>query len=629
MPSALTYPGVYIEEIPSGVRTITGVATSITAFIGRALRGPTDEPVTINSYGDFERIFGGLWAPSPMSYAVRDFFLNGGSQAIVVRLFSPKFADQAERDAALQEAKDQAQTAANIVKTAVDAAVAKPDATAASVAQAATNAVPTAGAPGEAALDAATAVAKAASDAAAVKPAPPPAAVQTAATGAVAGAVTSAANKAVTFRAGISANGLDLQAASEGTWGNSLRVRIDDDVMDDASIKQVFGPTFAKADVFNLTVRDAKTLVTEQFRNLTAKDSARRVDKVLENESLLIRVPGTAPFNRPAKHTTPDPGKDGFEDTAHSSWVDKPASNGKFLVDDDFIKDKEAAKAGLFALEKTDLFNLLCIPPHEPGGDISGALIAAAAKYCKDKRAMLIVDPKAAWNTVAKAVNDVPNIGTNSENAALFFPRLRQPNPLRDNKLEDFVPCGAVAGIFSRTDAQRGVWKAPAGLDATLVGVPQLTVPMTDRENGQLNPLGVNCLRTMPAAGRVVWGSRTLRGDDRLTSEWKYVPVRRTALFIEESLYRALQWVVFEPNDEPLWAQIRLNVGAFMNSLFRQGAFQGSTPREAYFVKCDKDTTTQNDIDRGIVNILVGFAPLKPAEFVVIKLQQIAGQIQT
>jgi phage tail sheath protein FI len=133
----------------------------------------------------------------------------------------------------------------------------------------------------------------------------------------------------------------------------------------------------------------------------------------------------------------------------------------------------------------------------------------------------------------------------------------------------------------------------------------------------------------MPAAGRVVWGSRTLQGNDRLASEWKYIPVRRTALFIEETLYRNLQWVVFEPNDEPLWAQIRLNVGAFMNTLFRQGAFQGATPRDAYFVKCDKETTTQNDIDRGIVNIVVGFAPLKPAEFVIIKLQQIAGQIQT
>ena len=172
------------------------------------------------------------------------------------------------------------------------------------------------------------------------------------------------------------------------------------------------------------------------------------------------------------------------------------------------------------------------------------------------------------------------------------------------------------------------MWKAPAGIEASLVGVPQLEVNLTDAENGELNPLGINCLRAFPVAGRVVWGSRTLRGADQLADEWKYVPVRRTALFIEESLYRGTQWVVFEPNDEPLWAQIRLNVGAFMHNLFRQGAFQGSTPRDAYLVKCDNETTTQNDINLGIVNILVGFAPLKPAEFVIIKIQQMAGQIE-
>jgi phage tail sheath protein FI len=151
-------------------------------------------------------------------------------------------------------------------------------------------------------------------------------------------------------------------------------------------------------------------------------------------------------------------------------------------------------------------------------------------------------------------------------------------------------------------------------------------VQLGDGDIGQLNPLGVNCLRTAPGAGRVVWGARTLQGNDRLASEWKYIPVRRTALFIEESLYRGTQWVVFEPNDAPLWAQIRLNVGAFMNNLFRQGAFAGTTPREAYFVKCDAETTTQDDVNLGIVNIHVGFAPLKPAEFVVIRIQQMAGQ---
>lgn len=182
---------------------------------------------------------------------------------------------------------------------------------------------------------------------------------------------------------------------------------------------------------------------------------------------------------------------------------------------------------------------------------------------------------------------------------------------------------------MARTDTTRGVWKALAGLDATLNGIQGLEVNLNDAENGLLNPLGINCLRFFPVAGHVVWGARTLRGADQLADEYKYIPVRRLALYIEESLYRGLQWVVFEPNDEPLWAQIRLNVGAFMNNLFRQGAFQGKTPREAYFVKCDKETTTQNDINLGIVNIVVGFAPLKPAEFVIVKIQQMAGQIAT
>jgi phage tail sheath protein FI len=242
---------------------------------------------------------------------------------------------------------------------------------------------------------------------------------------------------------------------------------------------------------------------------------------------------------------------------------------------------------------------------------------------------MILLDSPSGWDSKANAKTGVQTgIGTKSKNAAIFFPRFKQPNPLRDNQVEVFVPCGAVAGVFARNDSARGVWKAPAGIEATLRGVPELTVNLTDAENGELNPLGLNCMRTFPIIGRVIWGSRTLQGADLLASEWKYVPVRRLTLFIEESLYRGTQWVVFEPNDEPLWAQIRLNVGAFMHNLFRQGAFQGSTPNDAYFVHCDKNTTTQNDIDLGIVNIEVGFAPLKPAEFVIIKIQQIAGQLE-
>ncbi len=561
MPVNPTYPGVYIEEIPSGVRTITGVATSITAFIGRALRGPTDTAVTINSYGDFERIFGGLWVDSSLGYAVRDFYLNGGSQGIVVRLFHDDPGDP--------------------------------------------NVTP---------------------------PVLPIASKSKLAIGTIA-----------------------MEATYKGRWGMHLRATIDNDVSKE--LAERMGLT--QADIFNLTVRDAgPSGVIERFLNLSTKDSPRRIDKVLKEESRLVIWDGAYPATPPA---IPAMDADGTKSdnvttlekelavlkravpknpTAITAKEDEIAaakqaravavSNGIALTKAaDFTPvNAESQKKGLFALEHADLFNLLCIPPYLASGDVDSELISEAAVYCEKRRAMLLVDPPSVWNDKDDAKDGVDDVGTNSKNSALFFPRLRQRNPLRDNQVDDFVPCGAMAGIFARTDTQRGVWKAPAGLDATLNGVPQLSVTLTDDENGELNPLGINCLRTMPAAGRVVWGSRTLQGNDRLASEWKYIPVRRTALFIEESLYRGTQWVVFEPNDEPLWAQIRLNVGAFMQNLFRQGAFQGRSPREAYYVKCDKESTTQNDINLGIVNIVVGFAPLKPAEFVIIKIQQMAGQIE-
>jgi phage tail sheath protein FI len=595
MPVALTYPGVYVEEISSGVRTITGVATSITAFIGRARRGPTNTPVTINSYADFERIFGGLWAQSSLGFAVKDFYLNGGSQAIIVRLFS-------DPGAGARAAADAAQTAADA-----------PGATPQTVAAAARAVEAGETEPNRKA--AADAVADAAETAAAAGGATP-ATVNTAAQDAVAAA-------SPRTKATIDAHGLNLAASWEGTWGNRLRARIDHDVAADAG-----------DDVFNLSVRDDATGVVEVFRNLSVvAGNVRQVDRVLQNESTLVRMSGALPAARPGAHADPTPEHPLWDDNDTNTAVADAgrAIDGGTLGDNDFTgPGLEDAKQGLFALRKADLFNLLCIPPYTAAGNTNPALISAATAYCQKRRAMMIVDPPAEWNDKDDAKDHLDeHITTKSSYAALFFPRLRQPNPLRNGQFEDFAPCGAVAGVMARTDADRGVWKAPAGLAANLVGVPQLSVPLTDNENGELNPLGINCLRARPAAGRVVWGARTLEGDDRTPSDWKYIPVRRTALFIEESLYRGMQWVVFEPNDEPLWAQIRLNAGAFMHNLFRQGAFQGQSPKDAYFVKCDKETTTQNDINLGIVNIIVGFAPLKPAEFVVIKLQQMAGQIQT
>ena len=614
MPITPTYPGVYIEEIPSGVRTIVGVATSITAFIGRASRGPVNEATIINSFGDFERRFGGLGVDYPMSYAVRDFYRNGGSQAIIVRVFK---ADPEGQDAADA-----------VAKAATDAAaVVDPAPTPQSVADAAKTAATTAGAAGASAKKAADAVAKAASDAVAIADPPPtPQSVAAAAKAAVAKAVSDAGPRT---KGRLTKDNLTLEAAAEGKWSDDLRIRVDHDVS--ADVAKRFG--LKDTELFNLKVREKEGGATETFLNVTVKDSPRRIDRVLATESDLLRVPpeATLPTDVPKKHGDPQPGEDIWQGTTLSSPFSEKGNDSDPL-DLKAYEGSRAGKTGLFALEGADLFNLLCIPPDTRDGNTDSGVYSTAMKYCVDRRAFLIVDPLTAWKdansiTPTSLANDLGLTGDAARNAALFFPRVIEADPLRDGQPDTMVPCGIMAGVMARTDAQRGVWKAPAGIDAALNGTLGLKVNLTDPENGQLNPLGVNCLRQFPIFGRVAWGARTLRGADQAADEYKYIPVRRTALFLEESLYRGLKWVVFEPNDEPLWAQIRLNVGAFMQNLFRQGAFQGKTPREAYFVKCDKETTTQNDINLGIVNVVVGFAPLKPAEFVIIKLQQMAGQI--
>jgi phage tail sheath protein FI len=321
-------------------------------------------------------------------------------------------------------------------------------------------------------------------------------------------------------------------------------------------------------------------------------------------------------------------------DTAQGAGT--PGDDGLPPNGQDLIGDLNA-QTGLYALERVDLFNILCIPrtavvsgAQSLSDAEAAAVIAAGTAYCEQRRAFFIVDTPTNRNGVEAIRNWLNDNATlRHRNTALYFPRVQIPDPLNSFRLRSIGASGTLAGLYARTDATRGVWKAPAGIEAALRNVQALEDRLSDPENGVLNPLGINCLRTFPIYGNVSWGARTLDGSDQQASEWKYVPVRRLALFIEESLYRGTKWVVFEPNDEPLWAQIRLNVGAFMHNLFRQGAFQGKTPRDAYLVKCDGETTTQNDINLGIVNIMVGFAPLKPAEFVIIKIQQLAGQIQT
>ncbi|MED5811313.1 phage tail sheath subtilisin-like domain-containing protein [Mycolicibacterium sp. 050232] len=318
--------------------------------------------------------------------------------------------------------------------------------------------------------------------------------------------------------------------------------------------------------------------------------------------------------------------RDFFTNGGADAIVVRLGGDDRPLTEPDYVGPGfQDAQKGIYALDKADLFTVLCLPPPTPDGDLPGNVWAAALTYCVRRRAMLLVDPPAAATvtTVAHWPADHGLTGDAGRNGAIYFPRIRRPDPLRNSAVGDFAACGAVAGTIARTDADRGVWKAPA--NAALAGVAGLTVALDDRQNGTLNASGVNCLRTFPGMGPVVWGARTLRGADEMADEFKYLPVRRLALYIEESVYRGTQWVVFEPNDERLWAQIRLTVGAFMHDLYRQGAFQGPTGRDAYFVSCGRDTMTQDDIDHGLVNITVAFAPLRPSEFVMISIQQRAG----
>jgi phage tail sheath protein FI len=294
---------------------------------------------------------------------------------------------------------------------------------------------------------------------------------------------------------------------------------------------------------------------------------------------------------------------------------------------DDDISDPslEGQRRGLWRLDRVkEPIGLVTIPPLGPGQDVGRGTWDAAARWAKRNRAVLIVDPPSTWQRAADvtpaAVDAVITETDDRTNAALFFPRIVVADPLAGNRHIPIAAGGAVCGILARTDLSRGVWRAAAGAEGQLRDAMELTVELTHTDSELLNPRGINTLRTFPGQGHRVWGARTLRGADSMASEWKYIPVRRLALYIEESIDRGTQWAVFEPNDEPLWAELRRHIGNFMHTLFSQGAFQGRAPDEGYVVRCDASTTTQADINDGRVIVLVGFAPARPAEFIILRI---------
>ena len=664
MPVTPTYPGVYIEEIPSGVHTITGVATSIAAFIDFFTWGPMDRAVQILSWADFQRQFGDLNALSEASYAIQQFFLNGGSEAWVVRTASDDNSvnpPNIPAEASVQIADDLGGAAALTIK-----AISKGTWGNTLRAGVDTN-VPTSG---EFNLTIA----------------------QYQTQGSVSVVVRQELFRNLSMDS-TKPNFVETVVNDDNTGSSLVRVEVQPNATNAPLSTGTLSGTFndpkavaitAPNPVAKPTIGSTTPLAASPLKfpaNAMPPGNYKLTDlaPILE-EAIRTALPGNTAFSGATVEVV-GPLLDQLRILAGGANADDVITFASDTTSNDLNLDappakpnvreytlgvptsvmtsaqlavqagmdgippkakeligSQAAKTGIYALEDVDLFNLLCIPrtaitsgTNSPLTDPEAqSVITVAEQYCKSRRAFFLMDTPLGF-TKPNAIKGwlAANDTLRDENAALYFPRVQVPDPLNSSRLRSFGASGTVAGLYARTDGTRGVWKAPEGTEATLVNVPKLDYTLTDAENGVLNPLAINCLRSFPVYGIVCWGARTLAGADQLESEWKYVPVRRFTLFLEESLYRGTKWVVFEPNDEPLWAQIRLNIGAFMQNLFRQGAFQGKSPRDAYFVKCDDETTTQNDIDNGIVNIVVGFAPLKPAEFVILKIQQIAGQIQT
>ncbi|WP_405926473.1 phage tail sheath family protein [Streptomyces sp. NBC_00035] len=609
-----TYPGVYVEELPSSVRTISTVTTSVTAFVGHTRRGPVNEPVRVTSFTEFERRFGGLSAQSAVGYAVHQFFGNGGTVAVIVRVAKANTGKAAcvtlesteghSESAVLEAHAKEPGVWGNGLRVAVDYDTPHPDDT---------------------------------------------------------------FNLRVYDARGQareSFTGLSLDPASGryaptlvNTGSRLIRVDVVGEGRPDPSgtVSKPFGHELPDLAV-DLTVKIGE--VEREFTLYDPECDGEAPRTVTELALLLERKLRALP-DAPGKHAFAGAEVTAFgrrlqvvagstdpedvvrfvgecaNDLGLEASVNPPVfplnggQDGEAPGPRDLI-GSETDKTGIQALLDVADVNLLALPElaaYESTDDMV-TVVSAAQRLCEQQRIFLLVDAPGSWGSVDAARAGLSAFdAVRGNHAGLYFPHLQLTDPLT-GRLRSFPPSGAVAGVFARTDSERGVWKAPAGTEARLAGVHSLTVQLTDRENGLLNPLGVNCLRTFPMVGPLVWGARTLEGSDALDGDWKYVPVRRLALHVEESLQRGLQWVVFEPNDENLWQQIRLSASSYLHTLFRQGAFKGSTPREAYFVKCDKDTTTDEDIANGVVNVLVGIAPVRPAEFVIVKIQQTSGQFE-
>jgi phage tail sheath protein FI len=672
MPVTPTYPGVYVQELASGARPITGVATAIAAFVDWFPRGRVNDAVLCSSFADFEREFGGIHLWSEASYAIDQFFRNGGQSAYVVRVVTSTASPATT--AIKSGVANNAQTAltltaisqgtwGNTLRARVDPGV---DGThydltvytysldgerQAVLSEEVFRNVSSAAADSrfvERVVRDESSLVKAKADLTtpplvngtpgadlAVPPPNPPPPPMIAAT-------NPPTHRFVTVWLGTVNGGVTALAPEVDLGDDELRTpeEVANRLQD--AIRQ-FRPT--EAAFAGATVRVVPVVVAgvEKLRfhisagvgsdptprfELTDAASGPNIATALGLAGAVSNV-ATYQF--------------GTTTSAKAQAGSTKGADGGQPKQVELIGSEAVVPAtGMYALNGADLFNLLCLPrvsKDEDTNPLHGSkfdfaaqgisTLSPATQYCERRRAILLVDPPATVRTVPQAKQFLlTNASLRHPNVAWYWPRVQINDPLDEFRPRSIGNSGTVAGLCARTDSARGVWKAPAGTEATLRGLTKLDYKMTDAENGQLNPLALNCLRTFDLYGHVNWGGRTSVGQDANPNDWRYLPVRRLALFIEETLFRSTTWVIFEPNDEPLWGQIRLAVGAFMNDLFRKGAFQGRTKQEAYFVRCDSTTTTPQDQANGIVNLVVGFAPLKPAEFLIITITQIPPQLE-
>ncbi|MBU8540406.1 phage tail sheath C-terminal domain-containing protein [Falsiroseomonas tokyonensis] len=641
MPARPTFPGVYVQEVASGPRAIAGAPTAIAAFIDGFPRGPLDVPVELTSLAEAEDHFGAPHPHSPASHAQRLFFANGGVRAFGLRVA-------------------QGAVAASVVLA--DGA-APLRATAGRQLQG--RSTPDPGAWGNALeLEVDFEGTETADDfnltireVAAAEGGPRPLRQEVFARLTMnqadprqALALVNAGSRLVQLSgdgARPLANGhLSAPLAARSGPGTRLALTL---ALAGRPAGQALDlvlpkPAFA-------AWADLRPGLEQALRALAPQ--AAEADRPIYAAARLLLM-GTGSAEHPFRwHLLPGRGQAGLDPAtrfviggANAGEGDAdglrladglaeigPAchrlsggQDGEMPVPEAALLGDAVARTGLHALQALEGFDTLCLPRAADLPDAAmGRVLAAATHLCEARRAMLLVDlPGAVTN--ATQVRDwvAAHAALRHPNAAAYFPRLLVPDA--QGGARSLAASGAIAGLLARMDAQRGVWKAPAGTEARLHQVSGFDVALTNADSALLNPLGLNVLRVMPGLGPVCWGSRTLMGEDSLGSEFKYLPVRRLALFLERSLRQGLAWTVFETNDARLWQQVRASVEAFLHGLFRQGAFQGATPREAFFARCDATTTTQQDINQGLVQLVVGFAPLRPAEFVVLTLTLRAGQ---